>query len=159
MKIASQATPEGLAGHMWPAGHGLSTTALRHWFLKIVSFVISSITFHLEKDILFVFPTISWFLLQCCATVRSPWTKQLHFPYFFVKRFHIQHLLFQYRRPTYIVIRLVTSFKYHHGVNFKQKLDLVMVLFYKHFCEVGKLFLNAAHRMKKSKLLTKFPAH
>jgi len=29
MKIASWATPEGLAGHMWPAGHGLSTTVLR----------------------------------------------------------------------------------------------------------------------------------
>jgi len=28
MKIASRATLEGLAGHMWPAGHGLSTTAL-----------------------------------------------------------------------------------------------------------------------------------
>jgi len=28
MKIASRTTPEGLAGHMWPAGHGLSTTAL-----------------------------------------------------------------------------------------------------------------------------------
>jgi len=26
MKIASRATPEGLAGNMWPAGHGLSTT-------------------------------------------------------------------------------------------------------------------------------------
>jgi len=26
-EIASRATPEGLAGHMWPAGHGLSTTA------------------------------------------------------------------------------------------------------------------------------------
>ena len=30
MKIASRATPEGLAVHMWPAGHGLSTTALGH---------------------------------------------------------------------------------------------------------------------------------
>jgi len=30
MKIASRATPEGLAGHMWPAGHGLSTTDLEH---------------------------------------------------------------------------------------------------------------------------------
>jgi len=28
MKIASRVTPEGLAGHMWPAGHGLSTTGL-----------------------------------------------------------------------------------------------------------------------------------
>jgi len=28
MKIASRATPEGLAGHMWPAGHRLNTTAL-----------------------------------------------------------------------------------------------------------------------------------
>jgi len=28
MKIASRATPEGLAGHMWPAGHGLITTDL-----------------------------------------------------------------------------------------------------------------------------------
>jgi len=28
MKIASRATPEGLAGYMWPAGHGLSATAL-----------------------------------------------------------------------------------------------------------------------------------
>ena len=28
MKIASRATPEGLADHMWPAGHGLSTTAV-----------------------------------------------------------------------------------------------------------------------------------
>ena len=28
MKIASLATPEGLAVHMWPAGHGLSTTGL-----------------------------------------------------------------------------------------------------------------------------------
>ena len=28
MKIALRATPEGLAGHMWPSGHGLSTTAL-----------------------------------------------------------------------------------------------------------------------------------
>jgi len=25
MKIASLATPEGLVGNMWPAGHGLST--------------------------------------------------------------------------------------------------------------------------------------
>jgi len=30
MKIASWATPEGLTGHMWPAGHGLSTTVLKH---------------------------------------------------------------------------------------------------------------------------------
>jgi len=29
MKIASRATPGGLAGHMWSAGHGLSTTGLR----------------------------------------------------------------------------------------------------------------------------------
>jgi len=28
MKIASRATPEDLTGHMWPAGHGLSTTGL-----------------------------------------------------------------------------------------------------------------------------------
>jgi len=28
MKIASLATQEGLASHMWPAGHGLSTTAV-----------------------------------------------------------------------------------------------------------------------------------
>ena len=28
MKIALRATPGGLAGHMWPVGHGLSTTAL-----------------------------------------------------------------------------------------------------------------------------------
>ena len=28
MQIASRATPEGLAGHMWLAGHGLSTTDL-----------------------------------------------------------------------------------------------------------------------------------
>ena len=27
-EIASRATPEGLAGHMCPEGHGLSTTAL-----------------------------------------------------------------------------------------------------------------------------------
>jgi len=26
MKIASWATPEGLAGHMWSVGYGLSTT-------------------------------------------------------------------------------------------------------------------------------------
>jgi len=32
MKIASRATPEGLAGHMWPACHSLSTTALGHDF-------------------------------------------------------------------------------------------------------------------------------
>ena len=30
MKIASRVTPEGLAGHMWPAGHGLSTTGVSH---------------------------------------------------------------------------------------------------------------------------------
>jgi len=31
MKIASRASPADLAGHMWPAGHGLSTTGLtRH---------------------------------------------------------------------------------------------------------------------------------
>jgi len=29
MKIASRAAPEGLEGHMWPAGHGLSTTVSR----------------------------------------------------------------------------------------------------------------------------------
>jgi len=28
MQIASRATPESHAGHMWSAGHGLSTTAL-----------------------------------------------------------------------------------------------------------------------------------
>ena len=28
MKIASWATPEGVAGHMWPVGHGLSTTGI-----------------------------------------------------------------------------------------------------------------------------------
>jgi len=28
MKIASRATPECLAGHMWPAGHSLSTTGV-----------------------------------------------------------------------------------------------------------------------------------
>jgi len=28
MKIVSRATPEGLAGHMWPAGNSLSTTAV-----------------------------------------------------------------------------------------------------------------------------------
>jgi len=30
MKIASGATPEGLAGHMWPVGNGLSTTAVEY---------------------------------------------------------------------------------------------------------------------------------
>jgi len=29
MKIASRATPEGLSGHMWRGGHGLSTTDLQ----------------------------------------------------------------------------------------------------------------------------------
>jgi len=29
MKISSRVTPEGVAGHMWPAGHGFSTTALK----------------------------------------------------------------------------------------------------------------------------------
>jgi len=29
MKIASWVTPEGLAGDMWPADHGLSTTAIQ----------------------------------------------------------------------------------------------------------------------------------
>jgi len=28
MKISSWVTPEGLEGHMWPADHGLSTTAI-----------------------------------------------------------------------------------------------------------------------------------
>jgi len=28
MKFSSRATPEGLACHMWPAGHGLSITGL-----------------------------------------------------------------------------------------------------------------------------------
>jgi len=29
MKIALWATPEGLAGHMWPTSHSLSTAALQ----------------------------------------------------------------------------------------------------------------------------------
>jgi len=37
MKIASRATPEGLAGHMWPAGHGFSTTDLQQ---QVITYVV-----------------------------------------------------------------------------------------------------------------------
>jgi len=37
MKIASRTTPEGLVGHMWPTGHGLSTTALWHHTSNLIS--------------------------------------------------------------------------------------------------------------------------
>jgi len=35
MKIASPATPEDFAGHMWPVGHGVSTTVIRFYQNKV----------------------------------------------------------------------------------------------------------------------------
>jgi len=52
MKIASRATPEGLARHTWPAGHGLSTTALHEY--KIFSCKVCQTTYWDTNNHVFV---------------------------------------------------------------------------------------------------------
>ena len=71
MKIASRTTPEGLAGYMCPASHGLSTTALNPPLFTVLGLVIAQTIMHMFQlgDVLRFDSTV---VIHVLITISSP---------------------------------------------------------------------------------------
>jgi len=72
MKIASRTTPEGLAGYMCPASHGLSTTALNPPLFTVLGLVIAQTIMHITFQLRDVLRFDSTVVIHVLITISSP---------------------------------------------------------------------------------------